>query len=71
MIIIGYVHNLKLYNSKPSVAGCIFHIKLPNNRKKIGYYNQFKKELKGLLTKGCYYSTEEYLNEKFCNIGYR
>jgi hypothetical protein len=30
-----YVHNLELYNSKPSVAGCIFYNKLPNNIKQI------------------------------------
>jgi hypothetical protein len=28
-----YGHNLELYNSKPSVAGCIFHNKLPSNIK--------------------------------------
>jgi hypothetical protein len=28
-----YGHNLELYNSKPSVAGCIFYNKLPNNIK--------------------------------------
>jgi hypothetical protein len=26
-----YVHNLELYKSKPSAAGCIFYNKLPNN----------------------------------------
>jgi hypothetical protein len=65
-----YVHNLELCNSKPSVAGCIFYNELPNNIKQIGNNNQFKKELKNLLIKGCYYSTEDYLNEEFCNIGY-
>jgi hypothetical protein len=27
-------HNLELHNSKPSVAGCIFHNKLTNIKKK-------------------------------------
>jgi hypothetical protein len=36
----------------------------------VGNNNQFKKELKDLLIKGCYYSAEDYLNEEFCNIGY-
>jgi hypothetical protein len=30
-----YGHNLELYNSKPSVTGCIFYNKLPNNIKQI------------------------------------
>jgi hypothetical protein len=30
-----YVHNLELYNSNPSVAGCIFYNKLHNNVKQI------------------------------------
>jgi hypothetical protein len=29
------VHNLEPYNSKPSVAGCTFYNKLPNNIKQI------------------------------------
>jgi hypothetical protein len=28
-----YVYNLEFYNSEPSVAGCIFYNKLPNNIK--------------------------------------
>jgi hypothetical protein len=43
-----YVHNLELYNSKPSVAGCIFYNKLPNI-KQIENKNQFTRELKKLL----------------------
>jgi hypothetical protein len=46
-----YIHNLELYNNKSSVAGCIFYNKLPNI-KETGN-NQFEKELKGLLIKGC------------------
>jgi hypothetical protein len=65
-----YVHNLELYNSKPSVAGCIFYEKLPNNTKQIENYIQFTRELKKLLIKGCYYSIEDYLNEEFSNNGY-
>jgi hypothetical protein len=76
------VHNLELYNSKPSVAGCIFYNKLSNNIKQIENKNQFTRELKKLLIKECYYSIEdylnssfkqssiEYLNEEFSNIGY-
>jgi hypothetical protein len=70
MTIISYIHNLELYNSKPSVAGCICYIKLPNNIKQIGYNNQFKKELKDLLILGGYYSAEDCLNVEFCNIDY-
>jgi hypothetical protein len=65
-----YGHNLELYNSKPSVAGCIFYNKLPNNTKQTENKNQFTSELKKLLSKGCYYSIEDYLNEEFSNIGY-
>jgi thioredoxin-related protein len=53
-----------------TVAGCIFCNKLPNNIKQINNNNQFKKELKELLIKGCYYLTDDYLNEGFCNTGY-
>jgi hypothetical protein len=65
-----YGHNLELYNSKPSVAGCVFYNKLPNNIKQIENNNQFARELKKLLIKGCYYSIQDYLNEKFSAIGY-
>jgi hypothetical protein len=41
---------------------------LPNNIKQTGNNNRFKKELKDLLIKRCYYSIDEYLNEKICNI---
>jgi hypothetical protein len=64
-----YAHNLELYESKPSVTGCIFYNKLPNI-KQIENKNQFTRELKKLLIKGCYYSTEDYFNEEFSNIGY-
>jgi hypothetical protein len=65
-----YVNNLELYKNTPSVAGCIFCNKLPNNIKQTGNKNQLKKESKDLLIMGCYYSIEDYLNEEFCNIGY-
>jgi hypothetical protein len=65
-----YVHHLELYNSKPSVAGCIFYKKLPNNMKQIENNTQFARELKKLLIKGCYYSIQDYLNEEFSTIGY-
>jgi hypothetical protein len=56
-----YVHNLQLYKSKPTVAGCIFYNKLPNSIKQIGYNNQFKKELKILVINRCYYSIKDNL----------
>jgi hypothetical protein len=31
--------------------------------------NQFARELKKLIIKGCYYSIQEYLNNEFSNIG--
>jgi hypothetical protein len=60
---------LELYNSKPSVAGCIFYNKWPNNIKQIKNNNQFVRELRKLLIEGCYYSIQEYLNEEFSIIG--
>jgi hypothetical protein len=65
-----YLHNLELYSSKPPVAGCIFYKKLPNNIKQIENNNEFARELKKLLIKGCYYSIQDYLNEEFSTIGY-
>jgi hypothetical protein len=65
-----YGHNLEIYNSKPSVAGCIYYNKLPNNIKQIENINQFKKKLKELLIKRCYYSIDDYLNEDFLETGY-
>jgi hypothetical protein len=64
-----YVHNLELYNIKPSVASCIFYNKLPNTIKQTENKNQFTRELK-LFIKGCYYSIEDCPNEEFSNIGY-
>jgi type IV secretory pathway VirB4 component len=65
-----YAHNLELYNSKPSVAGCIFYNKLPNNIKQIENKKPVYKGIEKLLIKGCYYLTEDHLNEEFSNIGY-
>jgi hypothetical protein len=48
-----YLHKLELVNSEPSVAGCIFYEKLPNNTKQIENKIQFTRELKKLLIKGC------------------
>jgi hypothetical protein len=55
---------------KPSGTGCIFHNKLPNNIKLIGNNIHCKKDLKDLLSKGSYYSIEDYLNEEFSNVNY-
>jgi hypothetical protein len=57
-------------NSKPLVTGCIFYNRLPNNIKQITNNDQFARELKKLLIKGCYYSIQDYLNEEFSIIGY-
>jgi hypothetical protein len=65
-----YVHNLELYNNKPSIASCTLYNELRNIKKQAGNNSQFQNELKYVLIKGCYYSTEEYLNEEICNIGY-
>jgi hypothetical protein len=65
-----YWHNLELHNIKPSVAGCIFYNKLPNNIKQIQNNNQFSRELKKLLIKGRYYSLQDYLNEEFATTAY-
>ena len=64
-----WVHNLELYNSKPSVAGCIFYNKLPNSIKQLDNKNLFIRELKNLLINRCYYSIDDYMNDKFCNAG--
>jgi hypothetical protein len=42
---------------------------MPKNIKEIGNYIQFKKKLKNLLIKGCYYSVEGYFNEEFSTVG--
>jgi hypothetical protein len=65
-----YGHNVEIYNSKPSAAGYIYYSKLPNNIQQIENINQFKKKLKELLIKGCYYTIDDYLNEDFLENGY-
>jgi hypothetical protein len=65
-----YMHNFEFYNSKPSVAGCIFYNILPINIKQIENNNRFARKLNKLLIKGCYYSIQDYLNEEFSAIGY-
>jgi uncharacterized protein YutD len=44
--------------------------KLCNNIKEMRNNSQFKKELRDVLIKGCYYSIGDYLIEEFYNIGY-
>jgi hypothetical protein len=56
-----YVDNLELYNSKPSVGGCIFYNKLPNNIIQIENKNQFTRELKKLLIKGFWMKNSQTL----------
>jgi hypothetical protein len=43
------MHNLELYRSKPSAAGCTLYNKVPNNIKQIGNNNLFEKELKNIF----------------------
>jgi hypothetical protein len=64
-----YIHNLELITVNHQQKAVIFCNKLPNNTKQIGNNNQFKKGIEGVI-KVCFYSTEDYLNEEFCNIGY-
>jgi hypothetical protein len=64
-----YVHSMDLYSSKHSVAGYRFYNKFPKNIKQIDNKNQFKRELKKFLTKGCFYSIDDYLSQEFPNIG--
>jgi hypothetical protein len=53
-----YVFNLELITANHQEQS-IFYNKLSNNIKQISNNNQFKKELKGLLNHGCYYSIED------------
>jgi hypothetical protein len=62
-----YLHGIDLYNSKPSVAGCRFYNKLLKNIKQIDNKNQFTRELKEFLIKGCFYSIDDYLSQEFPN----
>jgi hypothetical protein len=62
------VHNLELYTRKPPVAGGIFYNKLPNSIKQIENKNQFIRELTNLLINGCYYSSDDFMNDKFLNV---
>jgi hypothetical protein len=63
-------HNFKIYNSRPVTAGCKLCNKLPAHTKQTRDDQLFKKRLKELLLKGCYYSTEEYIyiNDDFILI---
>jgi hypothetical protein len=62
------VHKLELYTRKRSVAGGIFYNKLPNSIKQIENKNLFIRELKNLLINGCYYSIDDFMNDKFLNV---
>jgi hypothetical protein len=59
-----YVHNLDIYESKPSMVGL-------SSIKQIGNNTHFRKELKDVRTEGSSYSADyEYLNDEFSDIGY-
>jgi hypothetical protein len=61
--------NLQIYNSRPVFAGFKLYNKLPAHIKGISDGWLFKKKLKELLIKGCYYSTDEFMNDDFCHTG--
>lgn len=56
-------HNLKLYDSKPSMAGCIFFNKLPPHIRHKPSDSTFRQSLKNLLITKCYYSIDEFLED--------
>jgi hypothetical protein len=58
-------HNPEICNSRPAIAGCKLYNKLPAHIKLIRDDQLFKRKLKELLLKGCYYSIEEYVNDDF------
>jgi hypothetical protein len=62
-------HNLEIYNSRPTIGGCKLYNKLPAHIKLIRDDRLFKKKLKKLFLKGCYYSVEEYINNDFSHNG--
>jgi hypothetical protein len=58
-------HNLKIYNCRPTIAGGKFYNRLPAHTKLIKDNLLFRRHLKQLLIKGCYYSVEEYMCDDF------
>jgi hypothetical protein len=62
-------HNLEIYNSKPATADCKLYNKLPAHIRLIRDDRLFKKKLKEIFLKGCYYSIEEYINDDFPHNG--
>jgi hypothetical protein len=55
------VHNLEIYNCNPTIAGGRFYNRLPAHIKLIKDNLFYRRQLKQLLVKGCYYSVEEYM----------
>jgi hypothetical protein len=48
----------------------LYFVETPNTQlKQLDNKNQFIRELKNLLFNGCYYSIEDYMNDKFLNTG--
>jgi hypothetical protein len=58
-------HNCEIYNCRPAVAGGKFYNRLPAHIKLIKDNLLFRRQLKQLLIKGCYYSVEEYMCDDF------
>jgi len=61
---------LELHCTKPTAVGCNYYNKISTFIKQYRNNCLFKKRLKELLIKECYYSTEECMNEVFINIGF-
>jgi hypothetical protein len=55
----------EIYKSKLVLAGCKLYNKLLAYIKHVRGVQLFKTSLKELLLKGCYYLTEEYMNDNF------
>jgi hypothetical protein len=64
-----YVHTLGIHNSRPTIAGGNFYNKLPAYIKQIKDKSLFRRKLKQLLINGCYYYTEDFMNDDFTCTG--
>jgi hypothetical protein len=58
-------HNCEIYNCRPTIAGGKFYNRLRVRIKLIKDNLLFRRQLKQLLIKGCYYSVEEYMCDDF------
>jgi hypothetical protein len=57
-------HSTALYEKGPKYAGTILYNKLPLSLKKIDAIPKFKTQLFQYLLENCFYSTEEYVNNR-------